>query len=73
MGAIQTGKVDLINRRYQIIVISMLKNWSCMYSSHYFIKCLGFMPIYYDINLDIVSSCMVFSYLYLGSIDLFQV
>ena len=23
------------------------------------------------INLDIVSSCMVFSYLYLGSIDLF--
>ena len=73
MGAIQTGKVDLINRRYQIIVISMLKNWSCMYSSHYFIKILGFMPIYYAINLDIVSFCMIFSYLYLGSIDLFQV
>ena len=73
VGAIQTGKVDLISRKYQIMVVSMLKNWSCMYYSHYFIKFIGFMPIYYTINLDGVSSCMVFSYLYLGYIELLQV
>ena len=43
------------------------------YSSHYFIKFVCFMPIYYTINLDIVSSYLVFSYLYLESIDLLQV
>ena len=53
--------------------LNMLKNWSCKYSSHYFIKFVSFMLIYYTINLDIVSSCMVFNYLYLGSIDLSQV
>ena len=52
------------------MVVSMLKNWSRIYSNHYIIKFVGFMPIYYTINLDIVSSYMVFSYLYLGSIDL---
>ena len=62
-GAIQTDKTNLINRRYQIIVVSMLKNWSHIYSSHYIIKFIGFMPIYYVINLYIVSSCMVLSYL----------
>ena len=31
------------------------------------------MPIYNAINLDIVSSCMVFSYLFIASIDLLQV
>ena len=70
VGAIQTSKADLINRRYQIMVVNMFKNWSCRYSSHYIIKFVGFMPIYYVINLNIVSSFMVFSYLYLGSIDL---
>ena len=30
------------------------------------------MSIYYAINLDIISSCIIFSYLYLGSIDLLQ-
>ena len=71
---IQTGKMDLINSIYQIMVVSMLmKNWNCIYSSHYIIKFIDFMPIYYTIKLDIVSSCMVFSYLYLGSIDLLQV
>ena len=73
MGAIQTGIVDLINPRYQIIFVSMLKNWNLKYSSHYIIKCIGFIQIYYVINQDIVSSHMVFSYLYLGSIDLMQV
>ena len=71
--AIQTGKIDLISRRYQIMVVNMLKNWSCKYYNYYFIKFVGFMSIYYAINLDIVSSCMIFSYLYLGSIDLLQV
>ena len=38
MGAIQTGIAILINRIYQIIVVNMLKNWSCRYSSHYAIE-----------------------------------
>ena len=83
VGAIQTGKSNLISRIYQIMVISILKNWCYRYSSHYFIKFVGFIPIYYAINLNIVLlcmvfsylylSCMVFSYLYLGSIALLQV
>ena len=36
------------------------------YSSHYIIKFIGFMSIYYVINLDIVSSCMIFSNLYIS-------
>ena len=71
--AIQTGKEDLINRRYQIMIISMLKNWNYRYSSHYFIKFVGIISIYYTINLDIISSFMVFNFLDLGSIDLLQV
>ena len=71
--AIQTGKADLISPRFQIMVISILKNWSRRYFSHYIIKFIGFMLIYDDINLDIVLFCMVFRYLYLGSIDLLQV
>ena len=55
MGTIQTCKVDLISRRYY---------------SHYIIKFVCCMSVYYAINLDIVSSCMVFRYLYLGSINL---
>ena len=68
---IQTNKVDLISQRYQFMVISILQNWSCRYSSHYFIKFVGFIWIYYIINLNIVSSYMILSYLYLRSIDLF--
>ena len=71
--AIQTGKADLISPRFQIMVISILKNWSRRYFSYYIIKFIGFMLIYDDINLDIVLFCMVFRYLYLGSIDLLQV
>ena len=70
MGVIQIGKADLISRRYQIMLVNMLNNWSRTYSSHYIIKFVSFISIYYTINLDIVSSYMVFSYLYLGSINL---
>ena len=52
-------KTYLISRRYQIMVASMLKNWSCRYSNHYFIKFVGFMSFYYVINLNIVSSLFV--------------
>ena len=67
---IRISKTDLISQRYQIMIIKMLKNWSRRYSSHYVIKFVGFIPICYVINLDIVSSYIVFSYLYLRSIDL---
>ena len=72
-GAIQTSKTHSINVSYQIMVISTLKKWSCRYSNHYIVKFIGFILIYYDINLDIVLSFMVFSNLYLKSIDLLQV
>ena len=43
--------------------------YSHRYSSHYIIKSIGIMSIYYAINLDIVSYFIVFSNFYLGSID----
>ena len=55
------------------LVIGMLKNESHRYSSYYIIKFLGFILIYYAINMDIVSSFMVSNNLYLGSIALLQV
>ena len=55
------------------MVVSMLKNWSCRYSIHYIIKIVGFIPIYYSINLGTVSFCIVFNKLYLGFIDILQV
>ena len=58
MGTIQTCKVDLISQRYY---------------SHYIIKFVCYMSIYYVINLYIVLSCMVFRYLYFGSINLLQI
>ena len=73
VGAIQTCKVDLISPRYQIMIVNMLKNWSCKYYSHYIIKFEGLMPIYYAINLNIVPSYIIFSYLYLGYFNLLQV
>ena len=73
MEAIQTDKSDLINRIYQIMIVGKLNNLSCGYSSHYFIKYVGFILIYYFINLDIVSSCIVFSYLYFEYVNLSQV
>ena len=73
METIQTGKIDSISQIYKIMVVIMLKNLSHRYSSHYIIKFIGFMPIYYVINMNIVSSYMIFSYLYLESLDLLQV
>ena len=43
MRVIQTSNLDLISRRYQLMVVDMLKNWSCRYSNHYFIKFITFM------------------------------
>ena len=68
MEVIQTDKTDSISRRYQIIVLSILKNWRRRYSNHYIIKFIGFIPIYYFINLNIVSSYIIFNYLYLRSV-----
>ena len=42
-------------------------------SSHCIIKFVGFILIYYAINMVIVSSFMVFSNLYFGYIHLLQV
>ena len=85
-GTIQTSKIDSISQIYQIMVVSMLKNLSRRYYSHYIIKFVSFMliyyvininiiymPIYYAIKMNIVSIFMVFSNLYIGSIDLLQV
>ena len=41
VGAIQISKVNM-------------KDWSCGYSSHYIFKFVGFLPIYYTINLNII-------------------
>ena len=43
------------------MVINMLQNLSHMYSSHNgIIKYIGFKPIYYDTNPDVVSSSIFF-------------
>ena len=72
VDAIHIGKTNSISRRYQIIVVRMLKNLNRRYSNYYIIKFIGFMPIYAN-NLDTVSLFMVLSDLYLESIDLLQV
>ena len=51
------------------MIISMLENWSQRYSSHnsnikcvdLAIKCINFEWFHYAINLDVVSSFVVFS------------
>ena len=53
----------------KIMVLGILKNGSRGYFSHYIIKIIGFMSIYFVINLDIVSLFMVFSNLNLESIN----
>ena len=53
----------------KLMVVNMLQNWSNRYSSHnsnikYIgstIKCIDFESIHYAINLDVVSSFVVFS------------
>ena len=66
MMMIQIDKTDSISR----MIIYMLKNLSQRYFSYYIIKFISFILIYYDINLNIVSSFMVFSNLYIRYIDL---
>ena len=60
MEEIQIGKTNWISRRYEIMVVSMLKNLNHIYSSHYIFKFVDFMSIYYVMNLNIVSLFMVF-------------
>ena len=58
------------------MIVNMLKNLSRRYSNHYIIKFVGYMPIYCAINMNIISSFMVFNDLYLGllrTINLLQV
>ena len=66
-----SDKQSIFNHRQQIesMVINMLQNWSHRYSNHNsnikylgsIIKYIGFKLIHYAINLDVVSSFMVFS------------
>ena len=67
MMMIQIDKTDSISR----MIIYMLKNLSRRYSNYYIIKFISFILIYYGINLDIISSFMVFNNLYIPYIDLF--
>ena len=60
MKAIHIGKINLSCLRYQIMIIGMLNNYSPKYSSHYIIKFVYFIPIYYAINLDIVSCLTIY-------------
>ena len=55
------------------MVVNILKNLSRRYSSHYIIKFMGIMSIYYAINLDIISSFRILSNLYLETIYLYKV
>ena len=73
MGVIHTTKADSINPIYHIMVVIILKNRSRKYFSHYIIKFIGFMLIYYAINLNVILLFMNFSNLYIESIDLLQV
>ena len=60
----QIGSVE------EIMIVSILKNLNHIYSSHYIIKFVNFMSIYYAMNLNIVSLFMIFNNLYFRSIDL---
>ena len=73
MRAIQTSKTDSIGRKYQIMIVSILKNWSSRYSSRYIITFVGIIQSYYAINLILFHTYMIFSNLYLGCIDLLHV
>ena len=55
------------------MIIGILKNESRRYYGHYIIKFVSFISICDVINLDNVSSFMVFNSLYLRYTDLLQV
>ena len=62
---------NIFDQRQEIksMIDSMLKNWSQRYYSHNSnikcvdstIKCIGFKSFHYAINLDVVSSFVVFN------------
>ena len=57
--------------KIHIIIINMLKNnWTPRYYNYYIIEFIGFISIYYVINLDIVSLFTVFFNLYFKYINL---
>ena len=59
---IQTRKHIRSKTTNQIMIVSMLQNLNHRYSNHYsIIKFVGFEPIYYTINLSVVSSSMFFN------------
>ena len=68
--AIQRSKTNSINRKYRIMIINILKNQSRRYYNNYIIKFIGFISIYYAINLNIILFFISYSNLYLASIDL---
>ena len=68
--SIKGNKADSMSSKYHIMVNNMLKNLSHRYSSHYNIKFVGFMLIYYAIIEDIIAFFMIFSILYFESINL---
>ena len=72
VSVIQTDKTDSIDRKFQIMIVSILNNWNRRYSNHYIIEFINFISIYV-INLDIVSSIIIFSNLYLETINILQV
>ena len=49
------------------MIVNMLKNLNRRYSNHYIIKFIDLISIH-AINMNIVSSFIVFSNLYIGSI-----
>ena len=57
------------DKKIKSMIVSMLQKWSQRYSSHnsnikcvdLTIKCIGFESFHYAINLDVVSSFVVFS------------
>ena len=60
-------------RRHLITVVYLsdvmfLHIVTMLYSRHYIIKFINFMSTYYAINLDIVSSSIIFNNLYLEAI-----
>ena len=57
--AIKIDKMDSINRKYKIMVVNILKNLSQIYYNHHSITFIKFIPIYYVINLDIISSFII--------------
>ena len=69
METIPTGKADSISRRYQIMVIGILKNYNRRYSRQYIIKFVGLMLIYYIINQYIVKFVGFMLLYYIINID----